>query len=174
MQKYIFLVFYYLIFSHLPKSTVPLVGKPIRYLRGCCVKMIFKQCGKNINIESGSYFGNGFEITIGDYSGIGKNCRVPSNITIGNHVLMAEDVIILNQNHNFADIETPMEKQGYLPKTKLTIGSDVWIGTRVIVLPQVTEIGQGAIIGAGSVVTKNVPNYAVVGGNPAKVIKFRN
>ena len=52
------------------------------------------------------------------------------------------------------------------------IGDDVWIGSRVIILPGVT-IGKGAIVGAGVVVTKDVPEYAIVGGNPAKVIKFR-
>lgn len=53
------------------------------------------------------------------------------------------------------------------------IGNDVWIGARMIILPGVT-IGTGAIIGAAAVVTKDVPDYAIVGGNPAKIIKFRN
>ena len=59
------------------------------------------------------------------------------------------------------------------PKEPVYIGDDVWIGARVIILPG-RKIGEGVIIGAGAVVTKDVPDYAVVGGNPAKVIKFRN
>ena len=55
---------------------------------------------------------------------------------------------------------------------QVTIGDDVWIGTRAIILPGVT-IGNGVIIGAGAVVTKDVPDYAIVGGVPARVIRFR-
>ena len=55
---------------------------------------------------------------------------------------------------------------------KVTIGNDVWIGTRVIILPGVT-VGNGVIIGAGAVVTKDVPDMAIVGGVPAKIIKYR-
>ena len=118
-------------------------------------------------------FWKGINIEIGDYSAIGKKCRVPSNIIIGKNVMMAEEVIILNRNHNFDDITIPINKQGYLPRTQLSIGDDVWIGTRVMVLPHVTKIGDGVVIGAGSVVTKNIGDYAIVGGNPAKVIRIR-
>lgn len=65
-----------------------------------------------------------------------------------------------------------MCQQGSLPKQKVTIGNDVWIGTRVVILPGV-HIGNGSIIAAGAVVSKDVPKYAVVGGVPAKVIKYR-
>lgn len=58
-------------------------------------------------------------------------------------------------------------------RTKLIVGNDVWIGANAIILPNVTEIGDGAIVGAGSIVTKNVPEYAIVGGNPAKLIRYR-
>lgn len=56
---------------------------------------------------------------------------------------------------------------------KLTIGNDVWIGQYAVILPSCDYIGDGAVIGAGSIVTKNVPDYAIVAGNPAKVIKYR-
>ena len=65
-----------------------------------------------------------------------------------------------------------MNQQWSLPKQKVIIGDDVWIGTRVIILPGV-RVGTGSIIGAGAVVTKDVPDYAIVGGVPAKIIKFR-
>lgn len=66
-----------------------------------------------------------------------------------------------------------MANQGNIGKSELIICDDVWIGTRVTILGNVKTIGKGAIIAAGAVVTKPVPDYAIVGGNPAKIIKYR-
>ena len=161
------------IFKHLPKSTLPVFGMKIRKLRYHIVKHIFKKIGKNVNVESKSYFGTGFEIEIGDNSGLGKNCRVPFNIKIGKHVMMADDVLIMYQNHKFDRFDIPMREQGTTSYTQLEIDDDVWIAARVIILPSVKKIGKGVIIGAGAVVTKDIPDYAIVGGNPAKIIKYR-
>jgi maltose O-acetyltransferase len=65
-----------------------------------------------------------------------------------------------------------MDQQGFKPEEPITIGNDVWIGARVTILPGV-KVGDGAIIGACSVVTKDVSRYAIIGGNPAQVIKLR-
>lgn len=67
-----------------------------------------------------------------------------------------------------------MIRQGTLGKSRLMIHDDVWIGARVTILGNVGTIGKGAIIGAGAVVTKAVPDYAIVGGNPARIIRYRN
>jgi len=159
--------------KYLPKSVNPVVGPISKKIRALCAKLIFKKVGRNVNLENQAYFGNGFEIEIGDNSGIGKRCRIPSNIKIGRNVMMAEEVIILNQNHQFKDASVPLNMQGYQVKTQLEIGDDVWVGTRVIILPQVRRIGSGAIIGAGSVVTRDVDAMAIVAGNPARLIKKR-
>ncbi len=74
-------------------------------------------------------------------------------------------------NHDRTDI--PMGHQGSTTSTPLHIAGDVWIGARAIILPGCRRIGHGAIIGAGAVVTKDVPDWAVVGGNPARIIKSR-
>jgi len=66
-----------------------------------------------------------------------------------------------------------MIKQGKLPKSNLLIESDVWIGRNVIILGNVKKIGRGAILAAGAVVTKEVPEYAIVAGNPAIVKRYR-
>jgi maltose O-acetyltransferase len=88
--------------------------------------------------------------------------------------MMGEDVLFQGGNHSFERTDIPMGHQGGSTKTELAIANDVWIGARVIVLPGCKKIGSGVIIGAGSVVTKDIPDYSIVGGNPAKVIRFRN
>lgn len=87
---------------------------------------------------------------------------------------MGEEVLILGGGHISQRLDIPMTKQGNKPSSNLEICDDVWIGSRVIILAKVGRIGQGVIIGAGSVVTKPIPDYAVVGGNPAKIIRIRN
>ena len=87
--------------------------------------------------------------------------------------MMGEDVLFLGGKHHFERTDIPMGAQGAEGNTPLFIAGDVWIGARAIVLPGCTRIGHGSIIGAGEVVTKDVPDWAVVGGNPAKVIKYR-
>jgi maltose O-acetyltransferase len=93
-------------------------------------------------------------------------------ITIGADVMMGPDVVILTTNHIFENTDIPMDQQGIANELPVTIEDDVWIGTRVIILPG-RHIGRGSIIGAGSVVTKDIPPFAIVGGNPAKVIRYR-
>lgn len=81
--------------------------------------------------------------------------------------------VLLGCDHNYENLDIPMDKQGNKPSKPLHICTDVWIGARAIVLPGCKRIGKGVIIGSGSVVTKDVPDYTIVGGNPAKVIKSR-
>jgi len=64
-------------------------------------------------------------------------------------------------------------RQELIPRSELVVGNDVWVGQNAMILPNVKSIGDGAVIGAGAVVTKDVPDFAVVSGNPAKVIKYR-
>ncbi len=164
-------VLYYFLARHLPCSGLP-YAPGARALRGLCAKMMLDACGKGVNIEHGAFFASGNGITVGDHSGIGLNCRVAGPLAIGNDVMMAPNVTIVTQNHEVSDLSRPMRLQT-APKQKVTVGNDVWIGTNVVIMPGVT-VGNGVIIGAGAVVTKDVPDYAVVGGVPAKIIKFRN
>ena len=92
-------------------------------------------------------------------------------LTIGDNVMMGPDVVILTHTHNIDTPTLPMIEQG-MRTDPVTIGNDVWIGMRSIIMPGV-NIGDGSVIGAGAVVTKDVPAYAIVGGVPAKVIKYR-
>ena len=112
------------------------------------------------------------DVIIGDHTRIGLHNTIIGPVTIGNHVNLAQGITVTALNHNFEDTEERIDEQG-ISTTPVTIGDDVWIGTRVIVLPGV-KIGSHSVIGASAVVTKDVPDYAVVGGIPARIIKYRN
>lgn len=123
------------------------------------------------------------KIEVGMYS---YGCFAPGHINgltqIGRYCSFAEGVCIFNGNH-------PLEHKslhpffynpafGYIGEEQIKrrwieIGHDVWVGRNAIITPSVKKIGNGAVIGAGSVVTKDVPDFAVVAGNPARIIKFR-
>lgn len=174
IMKKIYLILYYSFARFLPKSTMPIVGKFSKACRRFLCKRIFASCGVGLVVEQGAYFGSGKDIKIGNYVGIGKNFKSLNRIlTIEDELMMGEDVLFLGSGHNYDSLEVPMGKQGTKPPTPLHISSDVWIGIRAIILPSCKHIGIGVVIGAGSVVTKDIPDYAVVGGNPARVIKSR-
>lgn len=139
-------------------------------VREFCGRLILHHCGTDVNIERGAQFSS--EISLGDHSGIGVNALISSHVTIGNDVMMGPDCIILTANHSMERNGIPMRLQGHESFRPVVIGNDVWIGARVIILPGV-KIGDGAVIGAGSVVTKDVEPYSVVAGNPAKRIRMR-
>lgn len=169
MMKNLYLLCYYLIFKNI-SSRIPYVNN-IR--RNLC-KRLFNKMGKEVNIESNVYFGKGKDLIIGNHSGLGRNFWVQNTILeIGNDVMIGQDVMILGGGHLFSNKDIPMRLQGNKNRTHLTIGNDVWIGSRVTILGNVEKIGNGVIIGAGSVVTKSIPDYAIVAGNPAKIIRYR-
>ncbi len=173
MNKFFFPVaygLYYLFARHLPCSDLP-YSLGAKQLRRLLCKAMFKSMGKNVNIEHGAFFASGRDIEIGNNSGLGLNCRVTGPLKIGNDVMMGPNVMIFTQNHETENILKPMRLQT-AQKKAVTIGNDVWIGANVMILPGVT-IGDGAILAAGAVVTKNVAPYSIVGGNPAKEIKKR-
>lgn len=164
------LALYYGFAQFLPKSnTFFNVGGGIRY---CLCKHIFKKCGKHVNIERKAFFASGIDIEIGDYSGIGINAHIPNGTIIGDYVMMGPNCFILDVNHKVSDVDTPMCFQGHAPKKITRIGNDVWIGRDVHMTPGRT-IADGSIIAMGAVLTKDFPPYSIVGGNPAKLIKYR-
>jgi maltose O-acetyltransferase len=142
-----------------------------RFRRFCCSN-IFLKSGKEIAVKKGAYFGTGSNIIIGNYSQIGENARIANDTIIGENVMMGFDVVILSVRHKDDSIDVPLIKQGYFPNKRVTIKDGCWIGARSILMPGVT-IGEGSIIGAGSVVTKDVEPYSIYGGIPAKKIKDR-
>lgn len=167
----IYRILFYLIGKNLPKSTFP-GGRFYKKIRYVLAKRMLRKCGKNVTIENQCYIGSGKKIEIGDYSGIGQRSYLQGNITIGKYVMMAPDVVILTENHNFHDTSKLIRFQGCQKEKPVIIEDDVWIGIRAIILPGV-RIGKGSVVGAGSVVTKEVESYSIVAGNPAKLIRKR-
>ncbi len=168
IRKKIWYVLYKALASWLPISQRMPLAK--RY-RAFFAKRIVKYRGKNVNIERGAYFTP--KLQIGDNSGVGIRCEVYGPVTIGTDVMMGPEVIIYTSGHAHDRIDITMIEQGSDETRPVTIGNDVWIGRRAMIMPGV-KIGNGTIIGAGAVVTKDVPDYAIVGGVPAKVLKYRN
>ena len=117
--------------------------------------VLFSQ--QDTELQSGCY--------IGPYSNIGK-CRIEANCLLGSavHILSGK------KQHNFDDIDLPLNEQGG-QFTKVVIGEDSWLGNGAIVM---ANVGKKCIVAAGSVVVNDVPDYAIVGGNPAKIIKMRH
>lgn len=171
-KRYFFFFLYTLFFKHFPASSFPFLGRPSKRLRYICCKQFFKSCGRGVNIERGASFGFGFQLEIGDNSGLGRYCSVPSNIIIGNDVMMAPNVFILAKNHEYKDIEIPMRLQGIKESNRTVIKNDVWIGRNVIFTPGRT-VNNGSIVAAGTVLTKDFPPFSIIGGNPGKLIKSR-
>ena len=139
-------------------------------VRGFFARMFLDQCGLNVNIQKNTRFSH--TCHIGNNSGIGENSVLYGKVCIGDNVMMGTECLIYTQNHAFEDLTIPMNKQGFQPSATVIIGDNVWIGGRVTILPGV-HIGDGVVIGAGAVVTKDIENNAIVGGNPAKVIRIR-
>jgi len=165
-------LFYYIFAWHLP--TQPMPGWRLGYwLRGHLVKKIFAYCGDDVIIKRRAYFGTGQHIKLGHRSQLGHCCRIDNDVEIGNDVMMGPDVVMMTNSHETSRLDVPMIAQGPSPRKAIHVGNDVWIGTRVIILPGVS-IGDGAIVAAGSVVTRDVPAFAVVAGVPARLIKYRN
>lgn len=173
MRK-LWLLIYYGFAKHLPKSGTPIFGGFATWLRAKCGKHLFAECQGRLNIEQGAHFGNGKNIHVLGNAGIGKNFVCHNRIvTIHGKLMMGEDVLFQGGGHKFDNPDVSLGSEGRLPDTPLEICEDVWIGARVIVLPGCKRIGSHSIIGAGAVVTHDVPDYTIVGGNPACVIRIR-
>jgi virginiamycin A acetyltransferase len=142
-------------------------------------------------IEGGEMYSNSLReiykkfhgIDVGLYSyGCFYNDGIRPGVKIGRYCSISKGVSIMDANHPLSNKSTHpyfYESQyGIIKKSHINhipkeIGNDVWLGKNSIIVPSVRRIGNGAVVAAGAVVTKDVPNYAIVGGNPARIIKYR-
>lgn len=146
----------------------------VPYVFGVIVRAEFyrfalRKCGKNVVIEFGSVLVYR-DIEIGDEVLIGRYNTI-HHCDFGSYVLTAEGCAFLSGSkyHSFDRTDIPMALQGG-QKKRITIGSDCWIGAHAVVME---DVGNGAVVGAGSVVTKPVPEYTIVVGNPARPVRRR-
>lgn len=167
MKKILFAI-YLIFFKNTPEDYRP-YALFFPWMRSVLVKAYIKQCGKRPRVKKGAEISP--NATIGDYSELGTRCMVQANVSIGDNVIMGPDVKIYSRNHKYDRLDVPIQKQGknyYMT----TIGNDVWLGANVIITAG-CAIGNHVIVAAGAVVTKDVPDYAIVGGVPAKTISTR-
>jgi len=135
----------------------------------------FKEIGKNIEIAYNFKFIYPENITIKEHTYIGPNCTIYAHaeIFILRGTIIGPNLTIYSANHNFSNNPTTIPYDKKLNKSKIYIGENVWIGGNVILLPK-TKIGEGSIIGAGSVIAKEIPPFSIVVGNPARIIGQRD
>lgn len=136
----------------------------IRYLYG------LKKVHPTFNIGGKSKISH--DLIAGEYSYIGKGAVIYPGVSIGRYTMLAQNVQILGADHNYDLVGTPTTFSGRPLLKRTFIGRDVWVGANVIISAGVT-LNDGCIVAAGSVVTKSVPPFEIVGGVPAKFIKRR-
>lgn len=148
-------------------------GRIGRGLRSAFLGCFVKEVGCNNVFQSLLWITTPKSVTIGSNCNFARGVYIAGGggVTVGNWVGLGPDVKIWSVNHRFTDPDTPWMQQGWDLKP-VVIEDDVWIGAAAFVMPGVT-IGKGAIVSACAVVGKSVPPYAIVAGNPGRVIGWR-
>lgn len=163
---------YHYFAQYLPNSYNGKIGRISNAIRVKLCHKMFKKCGKISTINRRVDFGNGFNIEMGDGSGIGEYTQIPPNTIIGKNVMFGRYCFVLSRNHRFDRTDVPIVQQGFLPFKQTVIEDDCWIGMHTLFTPG-RHVKKGTIIGMGSVLTKDFPEYSILGGAPAKLIKSR-
>lgn len=158
IQSMIFILPRYKIFNYFKKAFLKLNGADI---------------GKNPNFYPGVFIFPAKKFKVGDNVNFAKNVIIatPGGVTIGDRTMLGFGCQLISGNHAIPEGRGKIYDAGYVRKP-INIGADCWLGANSIVLAGVS-IGEGAIVAAGSVVNKDVPSFSIVGGVPAKLIKYR-
>ena len=138
--------------------------------------------GQHLHVGPGSVIEAPHRLSIGDHVYVGKNCTIECDGSIGNHVLIANMAGLIGRyDHDYSVVGVPVRQSPWIGDLdyngpgkglEIVVEDDVWIGYGAILLSGI-KIGRGAIIAAGSVVTRDIPPYAIAVGTPAKVLSYR-
>lgn len=129
--------------------------------------------GSNSTIEDFATINNGMgDVHIGKHSRVGIGSVVIGPVTIEDQVIIAQNVVISAMNHGYEDPTIPIRQQP-CSSSLITVKKDSWIGANAVITAGIT-IGMHAVVAGGSVVTRDVPDFTVVAGNPARIIKRYN
>lgn len=146
------------------------IGAASARLRAFLCSFLFDRIERGCVVEHGVEFGTGAGIVLHERACLGVRAQIlgDGGVEVGRDAMMGPDVTIITQDHK----ASPDGRFDGYERAKVVIGDDAWIGARAVILKGV-RIGRSAIVAAGAVVSKDVPDYAIVGGVPAKVIKMR-
>lgn len=170
--------------EHKPRLWVSLFLNPFKHKKGkhsiirCRTRLdVFPYNEFNLGarsvIEDFATINNGVgNVNIGYGSFIGLGNVIIGPVNIGNNVILAQNIVVSGLNHGYEDVNIPPSQQKTQTK-QITISDDVWIGANSVITAGVT-LGKHCVIGAGSVVTKDIPPFTVAVGNPARIIKTYN
>ncbi|SDG71316.1 Acetyltransferase (isoleucine patch superfamily) [Microbacterium sp. 77mftsu3.1] len=135
--------------------------------------------GPGLRLGLGAYVGSPHGLTLGAQVSVGKGSLIEVDGSIGDFTLIARGVQVVGRlDHRIDQVGVPIAlsewvgDRGPQALDSVVVGSDVWIGASAVILGGIS-VGDGAVVAAGSVVTKNVPSFAIVAGNPARVIRYR-
>lgn len=160
----------YILTAGLPHYQLHYTWPITTLIRRIAGKLMFDFCGNNVDIGRKISFSK--NVSLGHRSSIGDEAFIIGKLVIGDDVMVAARCAFIGSNHNIDRTDVPMNRQGGTDEP-IAIGNDVWVGYGSKIMAGVS-VGNGAVIAAGSVVTHDVPEYAVVGGVPAKIIRYRN
>lgn len=164
------LLFYRTIGMRLPHTFWP-GGVLFSWIRAGLMAGMGCSVGKGCEIEPHVDIGFRPRLVIGNFCQINRNV-VMRTVVMGDYVMIAPGCVFLDRLHHFDRTDIPMALQGESERKQTVIGSDVWFGQNAVVMPGI-KIGTGAVVGASAVVTRDVPDFAVVAGVPARVIRYR-
>lgn len=168
-NKFSYVMYNYFL-KFLSSYTIPISGKICNFVKNFVCKGFVEFRGNQVNI--GKSVDISFGVSVGNNVGFGDYSKIGKDTFFGSDIMMGPDCYIYSVNHKKDRTDIPMTKQGNDDVKPVVIEDDVWIGARVIIIPGV-KIGRGSVIGAGSIVTKDVPEYCIVAGNPARIVRRR-
>lgn len=171
LKQFIAYAIYYGIAYHLPENHW-VGGRLWNAIRVGCARHLLRECGREVNIDRMVNFGDGSHFTLKDRSGIGANSRIIGDVTFNEDVATAFNIVVTSFDRNLDDASTRMLDYPDGFEVPVVVGPDVVLFAGCYILPGV-HVNQGCIVGAGGVVSRDVPPFSVVGGNPARVIKWR-